>query len=346
MAESNNDVLVTVVMTCYNHAKYVGLALESVLKQKTDFKFKIVIHDDASTDGSAAIINKYEKLYPEMICAIYQEENQCSKGVKISPKYIFPRIEGKYVAYCECDDFWLSENKLQKQVAFLEDHPDISGTAHSCICVDADGNEIEHYYDCYPNEGERRYTLFDNALDYRYPGQTATVVHRREALNFLNAEQAADYYGMRTKVGDAKRNLQLLLWGDIYCFAEEMSAYRVVLNHGDSWSARNHGKNLYFEMYTASIDQRKYVWKYSRRIYPNYFSTFRKGAKGIFLYLKSPTAENKQVYKQLCEDKGGIVPLLAYLFGLGFLSVPYYFMRQYALYRMQKRIHAKNNTAA
>lgn len=335
MTESNNDVLVTVVMTCYNHEKYVGLALDSVLKQKTSFRFKIVIHDDASTDGSAAIIKEYEKQYPEMIHAICQEENQFSKRVSIRRKFIDPCIEGKYIAHCECDDYWLSEDKLQRQVDYLEAHPSISGTAHSCICVNGNGDRIDHYYDCYPNGGNRTYTLFDNALEYRLPGQTATMVYRTEAYRFLSAEQEEDYYHIRT-TGDVKRNLQLLLWGDIFCFAEEMSAYRVVLDHGDSWSARNHGKNRYFEMYASSIDQRKYAWKYHKKIYPNFFSTFKKGAKGIYLYLKSPNAENKKVYDALCADKGGIVPLLAYLLGMGVLSVPLFFFWKRAVGRVKK----------
>ena len=86
--------------------------------QKTDFPFEILIHDDASTDGTADIIREYEAKYPDIIKPIYQTENQYSKGIKVSQVYQFPRAKGKYIALCEGDDYWTDPYKLQKQVDF------------------------------------------------------------------------------------------------------------------------------------------------------------------------------------------------------------------------------------
>jgi glycosyltransferase involved in cell wall biosynthesis len=98
--------------------------------QKTNFPFEVLIHDDASTDGTADIIRKYEQKYPKIIKPIYQTENQHSKGVSISRTYNFPRIKGKYFAICEGDDYWIDKYKLQKQVNFMEDNDEFSICFH------------------------------------------------------------------------------------------------------------------------------------------------------------------------------------------------------------------------
>lgn len=117
--------LVSVCCITYNHEAYVEQALESFLMQETDFPFEILIHDDASTDGTASVVRNYEKLYPQIVKAIYQSENQYSKeGGFINVKYNFFRAKGNYIALCEGDDYWTDKTKLQKQVLFLEGHPD------------------------------------------------------------------------------------------------------------------------------------------------------------------------------------------------------------------------------
>jgi glycosyltransferase involved in cell wall biosynthesis len=67
--------------------------------QKTDFAFKVVVHDDASTDKTAEIIRKFEQKYPDIIKPIYQTENQFSKKISIYKEFLLPQIEGDYVAF-------------------------------------------------------------------------------------------------------------------------------------------------------------------------------------------------------------------------------------------------------
>jgi len=98
--------------------------------QKTNFPIEILIHDDASTDGTEELIRDYEVKYPEIIKPIYETENQYVKGRKGSRTFNFPRAKGKYIAMCEGDDFWIDPLKLQKQVDFLEANPTFSGTFH------------------------------------------------------------------------------------------------------------------------------------------------------------------------------------------------------------------------
>ena len=118
------STLLSIDVITYNHAKFIRKCLDSILMQKTNFSFEVLIHDDASTDGTADIIREYEAKYPDIIKPIYQTENQWQKNIGISKNFQHPRIHGKYVALCEGDDYWTDENKLQKQVDFLEKHPE------------------------------------------------------------------------------------------------------------------------------------------------------------------------------------------------------------------------------
>jgi glycosyltransferase involved in cell wall biosynthesis len=93
--------------------------------QKTDFLFEVLIHDDASTDGTEEIIREYEVKYPDIIKPLYEKENQWVKGRKGSAVFNFPRARGKYIALCEGDDYWTDPYKLQKQVDILEKMPNV-----------------------------------------------------------------------------------------------------------------------------------------------------------------------------------------------------------------------------
>jgi len=123
---NSNYPLVSISCTTYNHKNYIRDAIEGFLKQKAKFQFEILLHDDASTDGTNEIIKEYEHKYPDLIFPVYQKENQYSKGVVISPTFNWPRARGKYIALCEGDDYWTDPYKLQKQVDFMEANPGYS----------------------------------------------------------------------------------------------------------------------------------------------------------------------------------------------------------------------------
>jgi glycosyltransferase involved in cell wall biosynthesis len=121
--------LVSIMCLTYNHASFIRQCLDGFIMQKTSFPIEAVIHDDASTDGTADIIREYEKKYPDIIKPIYQKENQYSKGLDILTT-VFRKLRGKYIAFCEGDDYWIDENKLQKQIDFLEANEDFSICFH------------------------------------------------------------------------------------------------------------------------------------------------------------------------------------------------------------------------
>ena len=145
LKEGASDIpLVSVSCMTYNHAAYLRQCLDPILAQQTSFPFEIVIHDDASTDGTIGIIEEYVAKYPGIIIPIYQKENQYSKGIRGLPsRYNYPRCRGKYIAVCEGDDYWTDPQQLQKQVDFLEAHEDYVMTYHDMDVVDQHGSILQ-----------------------------------------------------------------------------------------------------------------------------------------------------------------------------------------------------------
>lgn len=129
--------IVSICCITYNHAPFIRKALDGFLMQEPPTGvtadepwYEILIHDDASTDGTDDIIREYSEKYPDRIFPLYETENQYSKtNVKID-LYNFERVRGKYIAYCEGDDYWSDSQKLQKQVDYMEEHPDYSVCFH------------------------------------------------------------------------------------------------------------------------------------------------------------------------------------------------------------------------
>lgn len=112
----------------YNHEKYIEDALKGFVMQKTDFPFLAVVIDDCSTDGTADIVRRYEAQYPDIIKGIYHPFNYRTSPVKMNARADYQKYIDKatYWAECEGDDYWTDPYKLQKQVDFMETHPDFS----------------------------------------------------------------------------------------------------------------------------------------------------------------------------------------------------------------------------
>lgn len=150
--------LVSICSITYNHAPYIRQCLDGFLMQKTKFRYEIIIHDDASTDGTTEIIKEYAEKHPDLITPIFQKENQYSKGIRgMFPRFCFPHAKGKYIALCEGDDYWTDPLKLQKQVDFLEANPDF------VMCFT---NAIQHHEDCRIPDAP-----FSSIVDRQYSGE-------------------------------------------------------------------------------------------------------------------------------------------------------------------------------
>lgn len=140
-----SDILLSVWITAYNHELFIHDCLQSVVGQQVDFKFEVIVHDDASTDNTTSIIKEYEAKFPKLFKCIYQFENQFKKHNSLI-NILQPISNGKYIALCDGDDYWTDPLKLQKQVDFLEANEDYTICTHNVrtLC-DATGKILSVY---------------------------------------------------------------------------------------------------------------------------------------------------------------------------------------------------------
>ena len=129
MTNDKSNILVSIVCITYNHEPYLRHTLDGFLRQKTDFPVEIILAEDCSTDGTRKICEEYTAKYPEKIHYIYRDHNV---GYNENEYEAMCAANGKYIAYCEGDDYWTDPLKLQKQIDFLESHPDYSVCWHRC----------------------------------------------------------------------------------------------------------------------------------------------------------------------------------------------------------------------
>lgn len=236
-----NIPMVSVAMITYNHDKYIRQALDSILMQKVDFEYEVVVGDDCSPDNTQEILREYQALYPDKFKIIFRDKNI---GATKNAYDVKMHCTGRYIAHLEGDDYWIDENKLQKQVDFLNANPQYIGTAHKMIIVGENGQQLAQQY--YPDCKERIYTLKQYGRGI-LPGHAATLVYRN-----IYKEDKYDYsvfYKAHEIMGDRTLALILAVQGNIYCFDEKMSCYRFVTDHGTSFSAQAKYRNDFIGMY-------------------------------------------------------------------------------------------------
>lgn len=135
------NIEVSICCLTYNHVNYIEDALKGFLMQKTNFKYEVLIHDDASTDGTTQVLLEYQKRYPDIIKLSLEEENQYGKGKKYTQSLLL-EAKGKYSAFCEGDDFWIYDGKLQEQYNLMEQHKEISMCYHNALIYSQNDDRI------------------------------------------------------------------------------------------------------------------------------------------------------------------------------------------------------------
>ena len=238
-----NNVKVSIVCDTYNQEDYIEDALKSFINQKTNFDYEILVHDDASNDNTASIIKEYANRYPDLIKPMIQKENQYSKGVSIMDIQL-ERAKGKYIAFCEGDDFWTDEHKLQIQYDILEMHPNIDMVAHDVVTIDGKTKEKKGMIS--PSNRERILTIEEVLLGGGGYLGTNSLFFRKEIL-FPKPP-------IRKKLElDYTIQISGALKGGIYFIPKVMSAYRVCAK--GSWTREMlKNRNKLIEMQDKIID--------------------------------------------------------------------------------------------
>lgn len=219
--------LLSIVCPTYNHERFIAQTLDGFVMQKTRFRFEIIVHDDASTDGTAARVKQYEAKYPDLFSNIYQTENQFSKEISNVMRNIMSAARGKYIALCEGDDYWTDAYKLEKQVSFLEQNPDFIATFHNVSTIDDSNRFVENVY----LESRKSDMTIDDlgAGDYL---KTCSLVFRNET-NIL-----APVLENQIPLEDTSIGFCLLTNGrKAHYFREIMAVYR--MHAGGMWSMKD-----------------------------------------------------------------------------------------------------------
>lgn len=233
----SENPMVSICTLTYNQAPYIRQCLEGLLMQKTDFLFEILIHDDASTDGTVAIIQEYEKKYPLIIKPIYQKENQYSKRVNISCTFQYLRAKGKYIALCEGDDYWTDPLKLQKQVDLLEQTPEIGVVYSRAQCFYQKSKKIKETIG-------KDYISFENLL-YVNVIPTLTVMFRKELQR--RYEYEINPHEKQWKMGDYPMWLWMSKNSKLYFMNEITGVYRIL----DESASHSKSIDKYMEFYKS-----------------------------------------------------------------------------------------------
>ena len=202
--------LVSVRTSTYNHGRYIKQCIEGVLMQKTNFQFEYIIGEDFSTDETRDIVFEYAKKYPNIIRVITADYNV---GSKANGRRCMRACRGKYMAICEGDDYWIDPLKLQKQVDFLEGHPEYSMCFHNAKVL----NETNYEFELIKIDN-RDYDIKELFEKWIVP--TASMVFRKEVL-----DRRAPIPGLLN--GDIFIVLSAVSIGKVRGMKDTMSIYRV-----------------------------------------------------------------------------------------------------------------------
>jgi len=229
--------LLDVWVITYNHELFIAEAIESILAQKTNFDFKIIIGEDCSTDRTREIVKKYKEQYPEKIELFLPDKNM---GMMELIRATYSLCKGKYVASIDGDDYMTDPYKLQKQVDFFESNPDFVLHFHRANIL----NEVRGFETLSGEDFSRNpdnSLIVDHFLETTNPIITSSVMYR----NVLGESLPEWYYHL--PFPDYSFYFLLLEHGKIQYSPEVMSVYRI--HKGGVWSGE-----VYKSQYHNMID--------------------------------------------------------------------------------------------
>lgn len=272
--------VVTIRCITYNHEPYIRQCLEGFVMQQTNFKFEAVVHDDASTDGTAAVVAEFAQKYPDIIKPLYETENQYSKRDGSLRRIMDAHMRGKYIALCEGDDYWTDPHKLQRQVDFLESHPEVGLCLTNADKYRQDDGTFER--NCFDAAINERISSLDSYMMDSVWLAPCTWVLRSD----LYQEYSAWIEGTNFKLGDLAVVSFIMSRSRVAFIDEVTSVYRI---HGGGVS-NSKNKRVNFEFGRSVYELRHYICDtlledgaHIKRIKDGEYAT--RNIKNILVYL-------------------------------------------------------------
>lgn len=233
------EPLLSIVTITYNHEPFIAKTIEGVLMQQVNFPIEFIIAEDCSTDKTREIVLSYAEKYPDLIKIIISDKNI---GSTANERRAMQAAKGKYIAFCEGDDYWIDPLKLQKQVDFLESHLDYSVTFHRCVHFDVETG-IEKEDACgnlFEKKNIKGIEVTTEMFFSKWITQPLTMVYRNEAFDLDTALQYKYYRDMHLIY-------HLLQAGKGYLFGFVGGVYQ---NHNDSAHAK---RSLHYQVAIALL---------------------------------------------------------------------------------------------
>ncbi|MBW8042187.1 MAG: glycosyltransferase [Planctomycetes bacterium] len=217
------EPVVSTFMVTYNHAPYIAQAIQGVLQQETKFPFELVIGEDCSTDGTREIVFDYQKSYPEIIRVVTSDKNIGARRNGIRTE---KACRGKYIAYCEGDDYWHHPQKLQKQVDYLESHPEC-GLVHSDQdrYYERTGKKIRDFFRTTNNIPLENFNIFRGWGHYHI--LTCTVIVRKHLIDKIISDPHIYRNDQYIGGSDIPLAIEVSMLSKIHYIDESLSTYTV-----------------------------------------------------------------------------------------------------------------------
>ena len=233
MKTPDSNPLVSIICFTYNHVNYIDDAMRGFLNQRTNFDYEILVHDDCSTDGTTEKVIEYSNLYPTKVRAFLEEENQYQQGIRDTWKRVADASGGKYIALCEGDDFWIDINKLQYQIDYMEENPDVTLTGHNALMLNCKTGMIS------ATDGflcEQDVSMEDLLKNKSFCFHYSSFVMKREIYYRNGMFRECD-------IGDWMVQLFAKTKGRVHYFDRVSSVYRYLSNE-NSWTSRINGRDF------------------------------------------------------------------------------------------------------
>ncbi|MES2960904.1 MAG: glycosyltransferase family 2 protein [Pseudomonadota bacterium] len=286
ISNKNKKPKLSVIILAYNVEQYIRQALDSILMQKVNFDYEILIGNDGSTDGTVEILQQYKEKYPDLITLnITGRTPRRGPGDYINFANLYAKIRGEYFTVLDGDDYWTDENKLQKQIDFLDSNPDYTVCGHNYWFLFQDGR-LEKSHD---EKKDQFYTFTCNNLEELLIGgycpymQTSSLVYRN--IFGDNQEIKKRFYHPLYR-GDFIRTLLHGEKGKTKFLKDTMSVYRIITSGdwnqlGETDKIRKHldfflyhKKHSFDQKYAATFDQ--VILKYCDFLFTKKTSFFKK----------------------------------------------------------------------
>ncbi len=259
------NIMLSVVIISYNQEKYIREAVESVINQKTNYKYEILLADDCSPDNTGKIMKEYADKYPELIRIVERTKNLGGTQNQLDA---CQKSKGKYITVLEGDDYWCDDNKIQKQIDFLENNSEFIGVSH----LQEGRNLNNEFTGLFPSAIDKGFVINDlnELLKGKRYSETSTV-YKNIYHNKENNESIKQLFSIDQTIGDAQLCSYLVSLGKIYVIAKPMMVYRMRNSTEESNYNSTHKVN---EIELAYLKIDKELDKFFNYKY-NYFNKYK-----------------------------------------------------------------------